>query len=217
MNARQNAAKTGLGSSKGLTILPLSCDLPVPPVPSGVTLDADERKHYRSIFRGPIGHLLDDSHAHEIAVYIKLDERCPVRECVGVAGSRAGEARYPVRHDSGIAACTGLCVGGCVVSARRRSMSGEVEQGGAPRVLLRAGLSDPLWESPVQVAAWCERHGLPAPLDAYAPHPRALRDHAAYWWAVKERPHPRFAARPDVGVWQKLGFLVRVVHECRRG
>lgn len=92
------------------------------------------------------------------------------------------------------------------MSARRRSMSGEVEQGGAPRVLLRAGLSDPLWESPVQVAAWCERHGLPAPLDAYAPHPRALRDHAAYWWAVKERPHPRFAARPDVGVWQKLGI-----------
>lgn len=72
MNARQNAAKTGLGSSKGLTILPLSCDLPVPPVPPGVSLDADERKHYRSIFKGPLGHMLDDSHAHEICVYVKL-------------------------------------------------------------------------------------------------------------------------------------------------
>lgn len=72
MNAKQNAAKTGLGSSKGLTILPLSCDLPVPPAPPGVSLSADERKHYRSIYKGPLGHILDDSHAYEIAVYVKL-------------------------------------------------------------------------------------------------------------------------------------------------
>ena len=75
-------------------------------------------KHYRSIFKF-IGHLLDDdSHAHEIAVYIELTSAVLSGSASAWQADRAGEARYPVRHDSGIAACTGLCVGGCVVSAQ---------------------------------------------------------------------------------------------------
>ena len=72
MNARQNLARNSAGTVQNLKILPLSCDLPVPPVPAGVTFTADERKHYRSIYRGPAGNYLDDSHAHEVAVYVRL-------------------------------------------------------------------------------------------------------------------------------------------------
>ena len=68
MSQRQNSG----ASAQKLTILPLSCTLPPPSIPPGVNLTADERKHFRSIYKGPSGHYLDDSHAHEVAVYVKL-------------------------------------------------------------------------------------------------------------------------------------------------
>lgn len=76
---------------------------------------------------------------------------------------------------------------------------------GAPRVLTMDGLTDRLWDSWEDVAAWCLHRDLPAPLDAYRGHRLALRDHAAYWWAAVEHPHPRFKSRPADGVWERYG------------
>lgn len=74
------------------------------------------------------------------------------------------------------------------------------------RVLSAEGLSSDLWHDWETVAAWCEQHRLPAPLVEYRGHPRALRDHAAYWWAVKECPHPLLRQRPSRDAWERLGI-----------
>lgn len=71
VNQTQNL-KNRANTSRNLTVLALSCDLPAPSKPSGVTFTKDEAAHWRSIWRGPAGHYLDDSHAHEVAVYVKL-------------------------------------------------------------------------------------------------------------------------------------------------
>ena len=91
------------------------------------------------------------------------------------------------------------------MSARRRRISGVERAGEVPVVLTAAGLSDGLWESPVAVAAWCERRGLPVPDPVLRDSPRALRDHAAVAWSVKHFPHPRFPARPDWGAMGRAG------------
>ena len=91
------------------------------------------------------------------------------------------------------------------MSARRRRMSGVERAGEVPVVLTAAGLSDGLWESPVAVAAWCERRGLPVPDPVFHGSPRALRDVVAVSWATAHFPHPRFPGRPDWGAMGRAG------------
>ena len=71
MSQRQNS---GVSAQK-LKILPLSCELPVPSVPSGVTFTKEERAMYRSIFKGPHGNFLDESNAYEVATYVLLSHQ----------------------------------------------------------------------------------------------------------------------------------------------
>ena len=75
MSARQNEARNASNGRVAYKILPLSCELPVPSVPSGVTFTKEERAMYRSIFKGPHGNFLDESNAYEVATYVLLSHQ----------------------------------------------------------------------------------------------------------------------------------------------
>lgn len=92
------------------------------------------------------------------------------------------------------------------MTARRRARRSAHVDGAVPAVLTAAGLRGPLWRDAGAVLDWCERRGLPVPLAEYAGSPRALRDHAAYWWAVSEYPDPVLKLRPARSVWRRSGI-----------
>lgn len=74
------------------------------------------------------------------------------------------------------------------MSARRRRMSGEVEQvaeGGVPWQLTSRGRTDVFWTDTKAVGALIARHSLPEPHPGYWASPLALRDHAAFSWMVR--------------------------------
>lgn len=101
------------------------------------------------------------------------------------------------------------------MSARRRARKvNGVSAEGTPRVLLEAGLSDPLWSDPGAVDRWCEVRGLPLPSEALAPYPRALRDHCALEWALVTFPakwpgRPAFAQAEAAGLPPFTGARIR--------
>lgn len=84
-------------------------------------------------------------------------------------------------------------------------MAGVEKPGGVPRALTEAGLSDALWGSWDAAAEWCERRGYRMPLEAFAGHPRALRDHAAYCWVLEVYPS-RWPGSPDWHGFRRAGI-----------
>ena len=101
MGQRANEARNGgfqVQNSAKVRVLPAICDLPVPKVPDGVELSAAERKQFRSIFKGPYGHYMDDAHAHEVCVYIKLTSAV----LSGVASAWHASERTRLAHQLGL-------------------------------------------------------------------------------------------------------------------
>lgn len=88
--------------------------------------------------------------------------------------------------------------------SRRKHMAGAADSGVVPAELTAAGVTAGLWDDPVAVDRWCERRGLPLPPQIFWTSPRALRDHAAVAWSVKEWPS-RFPGIPDWAATKRAG------------
>ena len=66
MSQRQNS---GVSAQK-LTILSMDHGIPAPKPPAGTSFDADERRTWRELWKGPTAQIWDDSAAPAVAAYV---------------------------------------------------------------------------------------------------------------------------------------------------
>ena len=71
MSQRQNS---GVSAQK-LTILSMDHGIPVPKAPAGTSFDADERKTWRELWKGPVAQIWDESYIPAVATYVLLTHK----------------------------------------------------------------------------------------------------------------------------------------------
>lgn len=69
-NATKPHSRAGIGRKGVVRVLPLTCELPVPPLPNGRDWAPEERKLWRSIWKGPQANAYDDSFIAAVAAYV---------------------------------------------------------------------------------------------------------------------------------------------------
>ena len=69
-NAQKPRSRANPASSSGLRFLPIECHLPVPALPKGRDWSPEERKLWRSIWKGPQGNAYDDSFVAAVAACV---------------------------------------------------------------------------------------------------------------------------------------------------
>ena len=75
INARQNVARSEARSGRNLTILSMDHCIPVPKAPAGTSFDADERKTWRELWKGPVAQIWDESYIPAVATYVLLTHK----------------------------------------------------------------------------------------------------------------------------------------------
>ena len=71
MSQRQNS---GVSAQK-LTILSMDHGIPAPKPPAGTSFDADERKTWRELWKGPVAQIWDESYIPAVATYVLLTHK----------------------------------------------------------------------------------------------------------------------------------------------
>lgn len=71
MSQRQNS---GVSAQK-LTILPMDHGIPAPKPPAGTDFDADERRTWRELWKGPTAQIWDESYVPAVATYVLLTHK----------------------------------------------------------------------------------------------------------------------------------------------
>ena len=84
-------AHRGENRSGSLKYLSLECPHPVPKVPDGIVFDADMRKTWRHLWKGPHGNMWDEAYAHEVAAYVLLTHQLYAGKGSALVASERGK------------------------------------------------------------------------------------------------------------------------------